>query len=315
MKKLPTNNKRPARWRVRMVVIALAGVALLLVTLRAKRPSPKEVEFDTEPNEMASQPTQPFHNEAGEANKRGYAWAQTQVTVSHAHCKTQSQRNQWAGCSKFVTEQKHIPPTPTETELLMFPTAAACSDRVQVYYDTLFGDMLEQGLHHAVAVNRRRHMARDLQTCSQIDVVRSLTVIYEPTQRLKALIEKVERGHTLTMEEVQSVGREYVRVEGFMADAGRDRYLQMAEQLFKTAGGKARFVAATPIMKEADGPRCDDLRAQIERHKLAYHKASAQGGNGSQAGPEALREQQDHLDAWSTLAGQSQALGCPKAVH
>lgn len=195
---------------------------------------------------------------------RWYSWVKAKGMVTHAQCKTDIPRAQSLGCSRFVTEQKHIPPTPTETDLLVAVSVAACAAVVQAYYDPLFQHMRERGLDRAVAVRMGRHMGSDLRTCSQTGKGRSFAVIYEPLERLAALIVQVRRGQRLSEGDVEAVRIDYAGVQDALADAKQQSYLAMAEQPFQIAGGKARFVLDTPVRDEKVNARCTDLRTKID---------------------------------------------------
>lgn len=321
--KIVTDSRQHSRGRPRkrilLVVSAVLGIGLF-AALAKLGPTPKEVDFDTEPTDIASMATAPFYNEASEANQRGYAWAKAKGMVTHAQCKTEISSAQSLGCSRFVTEQKHIPPTPTETDLLVAGSVAACAAVVQAYYDPLFQDIRERGLDRAVAVRMRRHMGPDLRTCSQIGKGRSFAVVHEPSERLAALIERVQRGQLISEGDVETVRIDYAGVQGASADAKQQSYLAMAEQLFQIAGGKARFVPDTSVRDEKVNARCTELRTKIDGVKLTYRQADSQVAKSAEAGSiladphtarAAVRERQNSMDEWSELAGQSKALACP----
>ena len=309
-----------ARKRILLVVLAALGIGAFAALTRLGQ-TPREVDFDTEPTDVASMPTAPFYNEADEAHQRGYAWAKAKGMLTHARCKAEIPLVQSSGCSRFVTEQKHIPPTPTETDLLVAGSVAACNAIVQAYYDPLFQDMREQGRDRAVAVWMRRRMAPDLRTCRQIGMGRSFAAVDEPSERLAALIGQVQRGQRLSEGDVETVRIDYAGVQGALADAKQQNYLEMAEQLFQIAGGKARFTPADkPVRDEKINAHCNDLRTKIDGVKLTYLQADAQVAKSAQAGsivadPHSARAavdaRQKSMDDWSELAGQSKALACP----
>ena len=321
MKIVSSDSRRSPRKRILRVVLTVVGIGLVAAMIKIWS-TPKEVDYDTEPTDVASLPTAPFYNEADEANRRGYAWAKKEGVVSHSRCKAEAIRGESGGCDKYVTEQKHIPPTPTEADLRKSASAAECEVLVRAYYGPLFQDMQERGDSHAVSVWMRRRMWPDLKSCRQVDIRRSLSVIYEPTERLKAMIERVQSGQTLSDSDVERVRLDYAGVQGYMADAKRNNYLELAEQLFKISGGRERFVPDGPVMDEKDRERCVDLRTKIDSLKIAYREANEEVARSAVTGsvaadPDAMeaavREQQKSMNEWSELGAESKALGCPRS--
>ena len=94
----------------------------------------------------------------------------------------------------------------------------------------------------------------------------------------------IQRGQTLSDDDVDTLRLDCAGVQGYMADAKRDRYFELAEQLFKISGGKAGFVPDTPVMDEQISAICVDLRTKIDSLKRAYREANAQVARSAGAG-------------------------------
>lgn len=278
------------------------------------------VAYDTAPVDVPSLPTIYASNEFDLAVRQGYEWAQKNNVTSHSRCKAETKYPAASGCHRYVTEQKHIPPTPTGYE--MYATTGDCIAAMHAYYDPLFQDMIEQGDHHAVGVWTLKRMAPDLKSCNNFDSIRILQVIYEPLERLTALLNKSQQGTPLTDDDVEVIRKDYPGVTGFKVHEKRSQYLAMAEQLFTLAGGKARFFPLAPPSGDNLAQVCGEYETRIHALKAAVHEASEQQADAKQRNVDAaahpgqedlVQRQIKSINEWSELAAQSKAAGCYKA--
>ena len=304
---------------VRMVLIAWFSIILYWISVNAFRHF-SSVDYDASPSDAPSLPTIHPPNEADLAVQQGYEWARQNNIASHSSCKAETKHLVAMGCDRYVTEQKHIPPTPTGYD--RYATTRHCVAAMHAYYDPLFQDMIEQGQHRAVSVWTHKRMEPDLKSCNNIDNIRSPQAIYEPMERLTALLKKAQQGTPLTDDDLDVVRKDYPGVTGFREHEKRNQYLATAAQLFSLAGGKSRFFPLAPPSDENLAQVCGEYETRINALKAEAHQAGEQlsdaqqsdaGSATRQTQEELVRRQNKILNEWSELAVQSKVAGCYKA--
>jgi hypothetical protein len=277
-----------------------------------------EVSYDTHPGaDTPSRPTQLPLNEADQALKNGAEWAKSNRVDSHRACKAVLPPMERLGCSRYVTEQKHIPPLTGDQ--LHLATTRYCEDAVRAHYEPLIQDLHERGDTHAAYVTEVRDFKPDMEVCNNIDNLRIIKVIHEPLVRIEDMLNRARAEQPLSQDELLQLRRDYPLVDGFRMDERRTRYLEIADELFNRIGGRERvFPLAPPGMSQAarDG-KCIALAQHMADNKKAFHEAVAaltlatQRGASKSEQSTIVARQNQHLDAWAQTADDLLKVGCP----
>ncbi len=298
---------------VRGLVLALVALALYGVT-RYLFQKWSQVDFDVVPTDVASQPTKPMTNGEDEKTQQGYAWAQQNQVTEHSRCKAKTKGSAYAGCSKYVTEQKKFPPQPLS--YAGFATTGDCIAALDAFYNAYFQDQREQG-HQPRFYRYERQL---YESCQNIDNTRILRVIYEPQARLNALLDKAIKGITLSQDDIETIRMDYPTVVGFRPDPKRDQYIASAEQLFKLVGGKSLVFPLAQATTQAGAQVCAGFEQDIKQRKATAEqtgeqlaKLNALNDENSQQQRQQWQAVQDKsINEWSELSMQSKAAGCYK---
>lgn len=299
---------------VRGLVLALAALVLYGVT-RHWFQKWSQVDFDVVPTDIASLPTKPMTNGEDEKSQQGYAWAQQNQVTDHSRCKAETKGSAYAGCTKYVTEQKKFPPQPLS--YAGFATTGDCIAALDAFYNAYFQDQREQGRQPQFHRYERQLYA----SCQNIDNTRILRVIYEPQERLNAILDKSTKGLALSQEDIDTVRMDYPTVVGFRPDPKRDQYLATAEQLFKLAGGRGLIFPLAPVTALASAEACAGFEQGIKQRKIRFEQAGEQlsklnalnDENSQQQRKQWQAMQDKSINEWSELGMQSKAAGCYKA--
>jgi hypothetical protein len=169
----------------------------------------------------------------------------------HADCKVQFKGWMERGCHQWVTEAKHIPPHVQQGNWVGGKTTAQCLTEVDAHWSAVTLDMQEQGNAHAAEVWRYRSWAPERQECQNYDNVRITEVIYEPTERLQAWLQKVEHGSALTADEQAALKRDMALVSTYPDHAAKRAYLVKVDVLLQklaqtsAQGGSQKLGAQT----------------------------------------------------------------------
>ncbi len=103
---------------------------------------------------------------------RGYDLASEKGIASHAECDRLENHRAAAGCHRYVTEHKAIPPHVVQTDFDSGKTTAQCRAEVMAYYDAVMQDMIEQKDERGARRLSEYHRDRELDECMNYDKVR-----------------------------------------------------------------------------------------------------------------------------------------------
>lgn len=280
------------------------------------------VDFPTKATaDVPSGPTVLPVNEADQALQEGRQWAKTNGITQHRECKAALGPGlRAAGCHHHVTALKAIPPL--EKDGLTQPRTRDCVAAVRAHYDPVLQDMAEQGDHHAAGVWQRRTVNPLVEQCNNIDNVRFVHAVHEPTGRLNAILDRLRAGQPLSEADLAALRREFPEVELFRAHPERTRYLAAAEELFGLLGGREQvFPLALPGAARVE--QCNALAQQVAALKKAFHENLEPVAAGAQAANRAasrvanatnlqVARQNQLLADWAQAEGARQEVGCPQ---
>lgn len=230
---------------LRAVALGLAGFMLLSWSPRLmlalngiEPPAPPQAEPDEEPLVLDAD-GQRVHKPAMDELK-AWAVARERGFTSHAQCKEAfTARPGRSGCDRYITEQKHIPPHARQGNWVGGKTTAQCLAEVDAYWRAVIQDQREMGNDRAADVWARRRWAPEARECQNYDNVRITRVVYEPTQRLDALLARQAQGLAITEEDRAVVRRDMALVSTYPDDKAKRAYLAKVDLFFSTSGQAA----------------------------------------------------------------------------
>ncbi len=207
--------------------------------------------------------------------QEGYALAKEKGLTTHAECRLLDKVWHKAGCDRYVTEQV-MPPHIRQEHFDSGKTTEQCRAEVNAYYEVYVRDLAETGHDRAPNAVTKRHWLPELKECQNYDNLRIDKVIYQPTYRLDAILNRVEQGAPISEEDRSVVLKDSDLVATFPEHKYKRAYLAKREYFFQIAGGliKPRAPAAPPPLLSCAEyqARLDEL-VKIERQTIEAQAA------------------------------------------
>jgi hypothetical protein len=197
------------------------------------------IELPTQ-NQQALPEDPTYRNASGEIIQQpdhdtqlGHDQAKALGISRHADCKVQFKGWMERGCHQWVTEAKHIPPHVQQGNWVGGKTTAQCLAEVDAFWGALTQNEREQGNARAAEVWSRRSWAPEREECQNYDHARITEVIYEPTARLEAWLQKVGHGSSLTADEQAALKHDMALVSTYPDHAAKRAYLVKVDELLQ----------------------------------------------------------------------------------
>lgn len=198
----------------------------------------------------------------------GYDAAKEKTITAHADCNSAYPSPQQfllkEGCQKYVTEQKHFPPHVKQGHWDSGKTTAECRAEVNAYWDAQILDTKERGGSYKYMGIDNSPIEQELKECQNYDHVRILKVVYEPMNRLDALLEKLEQGGVASPEDRKIVRNDMQQVSTFPENQDTRAYFEKTDRFFQLADGLVKPQVEHPLQLS-----CEEFARTIEELRSA----------------------------------------------
>lgn len=191
----------------------------------------------------------------------GFDDAKAKGVTSHAECKSNYKGLQKIGCEKYVTSTKHFPPHLRQGNWASGKTTAECIEEVDAFWRAVVDEDREKGNDHAADSTTRRHWIPERNECQNYDNVRIDRVVYQPTARLDALLDKLAKGEAVTGADTAGVRKDVELVNTYPDHAAKRAYLEKLERFYKLTGQSASAPARPAPSQQTS---CDTLQARVD---------------------------------------------------